>query len=700
MAKEDLLKKLYWEQPKNSRPRTTRTQTQLTKPKAASTGTARSTTVTRQTDTATFSNPTPTVTLPAIQKPSQTVNTPVNRRTVNTRQTDSAASIRQAADAPKPAATTQTTQTLPKPSQTVQTTLPAANRRTQNIRQTDTATSAVPVSTTPTIQKPSQTTSSPVSRRTTNIRQTDTATSAVPVKPTAGVNELGVSSYGAAQRGIEAYRADKAEKIAKENDATWWEDALASMNNNPDSTLPMSNYVLAVNAYREDTSYREPDSRWSEEQWNNFGLLYLENKNIAYQYAEMINNELNIQERVLAEQALAKKAEENGALYSAGALLTSQLGLVDYLDYMAEKEARGTITQRAEILPYEASTIIQNAVQEDIQENYGDGAADLYGGTMNVGKSLLAAYSGGSANAALATYGAACSNAIRDAKARGVSDDNAIMYAQAVALLETLPEVFSVDHLLNLKSPKSVQDAMANMFTQGGVDALGTSSLDLLTLLAEELILGDFSQMDMLTKKYQQEGCSYETARRYAWSDIAENLLVNAMSSFASGMAKGAVENVRKVGADYFNQEAEQATEKPVENSFDNDIIESRKTQDQTKDTAGKKGGRYGDVYVRGEGAIYEVHHMPAKSVTGLSRNNGPAIKMEKEDHEATASWGRKSTACDYRAKQKELIDSGLFLEAVQMDIDDIHKNFGNKYDDAIEQMMDYVLELLKEERK
>lgn len=116
----------------------------------------------------------------------------------------------------------------------------------------------------------------------------------------------------------------------------------------------------------------------------------------------------------------------------------------------------------------------------------------------------------------------------------------------------------------------------------------------------------------------------------------------------------------------------------PVEESNEDDKLD-------------KKGGSYGDVFKEGEGDTYEVHHMPADSASYLERDDGPAIKMEKADHRQTASCGSSREAREYRAQQKELIDQGKFREALQMDIDDIHEKFGDKYDDAIAEMLEYV---------
>lgn len=103
------------------------------------------------------------------------------------------------------------------------------------------------------------------------------------------------------------------------------------------------------------------------------------------------------------------------------------------------------------------------------------------------------------------------------------------------------------------------------------------------------------------------------------------------------------------------------------------------------------RGGSYGDIFTPGEGDKYEVHHMPADSINGLSRDEGPAIKMDKEDHRRTASCGNSKEAKEYRSMQQELIEQGRFMEAVQMDIDDIRENFGDKYDVAIQEMLDYI---------
>ena len=109
--------------------------------------------------------------------------------------------------------------------------------------------------------------------------------------------------------------------------------------------------------------------------------------------------------------------------------------------------------------------------------------------------------------------------------------------------------------------------------------------------------------------------------------------------------------------------------------------------------TKTKLGGAYKDVPANGG----QVHHMPANSISPYSKGKGPGIRMETKDHMETASWGSSKKAKLYRQRQKELIDQGKFREAQQMDIDDVHSKFNNKYDNAIEEMRRYTNQLLND---
>jgi len=112
------------------------------------------------------------------------------------------------------------------------------------------------------------------------------------------------------------------------------------------------------------------------------------------------------------------------------------------------------------------------------------------------------------------------------------------------------------------------------------------------------------------------------------------------------------------------------------------------------------RGGSYGELKEAGYGwPDHEVHHMPADSASELPRDDGPAIVMDYEDHRQTASCGLSKEAAEYRQAQRDLIAEGKFMEAQQMDIDDIHEKFGDKYDKAIAEAQEHAKKLKEEGR-
>ncbi|SFI39304.1 hypothetical protein SAMN04487775_10184 [Treponema bryantii] len=110
------------------------------------------------------------------------------------------------------------------------------------------------------------------------------------------------------------------------------------------------------------------------------------------------------------------------------------------------------------------------------------------------------------------------------------------------------------------------------------------------------------------------------------------------------------------------------------------------------------RGGSYG--YLRKFTAgnkKYEIHHMPSASASPLSRWKGPCIIMTKEDHEQTSSYKRTKAAKKYRRCQAKLISEGEFLQAESMDIKNIRRKFGDRYDKSIIEKLAYEAELEKE---
>lgn len=108
----------------------------------------------------------------------------------------------------------------------------------------------------------------------------------------------------------------------------------------------------------------------------------------------------------------------------------------------------------------------------------------------------------------------------------------------------------------------------------------------------------------------------------------------------------------------------------------------------------GAAGGAFRNLCNAGDGSTNK-HEMPSFSASGDDkRGRLPAIKMEASDHRLTASWGASEEALQYQEAQRALCQQGKYMEALQMDIDDITSKFGTKYSDGLSQALEYAKSL------
>lgn len=69
----------------------------------------------------------------------------------------------------------------------------------------------------------------------------------------------------------------------------------------------------------------------------------------------------------------------------------------------------------------------------------------------------------------------------------------------------------------------------------------------------------------------------------------------------------------------------------------------------------------------------------------GVSRNDGPALLMSREDHALTRSFAGRG-----KATKKEDIELSA-RQRMAKDLWDIKNKFGTKYNEGIKQMLEYI---------
>lgn len=362
-------------------------------------------------------------------------------------------------------------------------------------------------------------------------------------------SEEGYLRYQTAQKGIEAYRKGQEEKEGQTEEKNWFEKALARLGSSGDSTLPGSNVSQVVSDYRKDDSYQNPTDQWTNEHWQNFGYLYETDPEKANEYAQQVNNFLSAQKKAGQRAQIQEKATDNfvgGAAHSIGALAASPFGLADYLDALAEFNARGTVTEKENITPFEYSQAVTEGVSKHLNEEHGTlnesipviggkGWGDVYGLGTSIAQSTLSAYTGGSGEALVTFFGSAATSGMKDAKARGASDEQAITYGFLSGVAEAVPEMLSIESLMNIGSSETMRQFFVNVAKQGGAEALEEGMTSTLNLFADNIVNGDFSNMNILTRDYMAKGLDEDEAKRQAWKDIAEDIAYDMLSGFASG---------------------------------------------------------------------------------------------------------------------------------------------------------------------
>lgn len=93
-----------------------------------------------------------------------------------------------------------------------------------------------------------------------------------------------------------------------------------------------------------------------------------------------------------------------------------------------------------------------------------------------------------------------------------------------------------------------------------------------------------------------------------------------------------------------------------------------------------------------------DSHHMPAKAVSGLGVDPGPAIKMDPADHAETSSNGQQGNYGRlYRDKIKGMVDAGRMRDAMATEVRDVRRaaqlvsSNMRKYNAAMQEMLGYA---------
>lgn len=196
-------------------------------------------------------------------------------------------------------------------------------------------------------------------------------------------------------------------------------------------------------------------------------------------------------------------------------------------------------------LPYAYSRGVRDTVTKNLESDYGKGASFAYG----VGTSILdsaatvgLAALGIPAGVASATLGgAAATSAMTEAKARGLSDEKAILTGVLSGVAETAFEKFSLESLISMKLPtgtakQRVVGALKNAAVQAGIEGSEEMFTDFANLIFDSAVNGSMSDVQQRIAVYMAGGMDYDEARKKVLGETVKDV---ALDFVAGGLAGG-----------------------------------------------------------------------------------------------------------------------------------------------------------------
>ena len=325
-----------------------------------------------------------------------------------------------------------------------------------------------------------------------------------------------------------------------------------------DTTLPMGTVPQVTHDLREDTSYMEPASNWTDEQKAIYGYLYETDRGAANAYAQATteaNNQAEKEQKLAAIEEWSTKNGFNGAVATLASIALTPMSLVDTLDALVQYNARGFVSTSATPMPGEISNAVTGAISSALNEKGGTlddsipvvggkGLGDAYQLGVSIANSMLTAYTQGAVGTYVVFFGSASASGMHEAKDRGATDEQAITYGILSGLAEAAGEAFSVDNLLSIAGAKELSSFFLSILKQAGIEASEEGVTTLLNNFADQLVMGDKSNFNAIVELFMtQEGLSEEEAKKKAWLSMANDLAFDMLGGAISGGISGGIQS-------------------------------------------------------------------------------------------------------------------------------------------------------------
>jgi len=306
-----------------------------------------------------------------------------------------------------------------------------------------------------------------------------------------------------------------------------------------------------------------PTEEWSQDQRNQFYVrLRLYGEDNAASYAAGVNSAINDAKTQGDREAIAEIAA-NAAGKTSSKLGQDIVGVgmqvaslpsrvVSYLQKLESINQTGYYTGRDQLNYGDVADIYTQSRAGQINKEYGTadlgilgekGVGDLYQLVPSMAQSILYGNIAGSAGTLAAFFFQAADQSFDEAKARGASDQNALVYSFLSGAAEAATEVFSVEQLLKGDWANSFAKQLAKQFgtemSEEGMSAVLGVVNDKIAAMSS----GEKTEIQNKIDSLVANGMSRQDAEKQVWKETVSNIawegLAGGLSGFGSGVVMG-----------------------------------------------------------------------------------------------------------------------------------------------------------------
>lgn len=261
-----------------------------------------------------------------------------------------------------------------------------------------------------------------------------------------------------------------------------------------------------------------------------------------------VSRQSNKEEAAKVQANAAETAKENPFWMSAATLPVNMAGGLGFVDVAGQKAQRMLTGSDVPIdyntpgmRPAQFTNAVRGSVSEKIEEDtagkVGSNTAlgNLYSGAYNLGMSMGDSAIGALTGSSIFMAGSTATNAMLEAKERGATDNQALLFGLSAGAMDGVMEKMSIDKLVSLDDPKTLKQFFVNGLKLGAVNAPEEVLTSVGTTLADAVIMGDKSQLNTAVNAYIQQGYTQEEAEKLALKEWGKGLLMDAIGGFITG---------------------------------------------------------------------------------------------------------------------------------------------------------------------